>query len=60
MRAEAEQAATNMRATLLSATPDHPGALFDAVFKNMPEALRRERDEFLASLEPTLEPEGER
>jgi pyruvate dehydrogenase E1 component alpha subunit len=56
VQAEAEEAATTMRATLLAATPEHPGRLFDAVFKNMPESLRRERDEFLAALEP----EGER
>jgi pyruvate dehydrogenase E1 component alpha subunit len=52
VRQEAEVAAGQMRATLLAATPAHPGLLFDAVFKHPPEALRRERDEFLATLEP--------
>jgi pyruvate dehydrogenase E1 component alpha subunit len=56
VQAEAESAATTMRATLLAATPEHPAYLFDTVYKQMPEALRRERDEFMASLEP----EGER
>ena len=41
-----------MRQTLLAATPEHPARVFDNVYRNMPEALRRERDEFLASLEP--------
>ena len=49
---QAEDAASAMRQTLLAATPDHPARVFDSVFRNMPEALRRERDEFLASLEP--------
>jgi pyruvate dehydrogenase E1 component alpha subunit len=49
---EAEEAANTMRATLLAAAPEHPGALFDSVYKDMPESLRRERDEFLAALEP--------
>ncbi|HEX3269192.1 MAG TPA: thiamine pyrophosphate-dependent enzyme [Ktedonobacterales bacterium] len=49
---EAEDSASKMRQTLLAATPEHPSRVFDSVYKNMPEALRRERDEFLASLEP--------
>jgi pyruvate dehydrogenase E1 component alpha subunit len=48
---EAEDAASSMRQTLLAAKPEHPARVFDSVFRNMPEALRRERDEFLASLE---------
>ncbi len=49
---EAEDSASKMRQTLLAATPEHPSRVFDNVYRNMPEALRRERDEFLASLEP--------
>jgi pyruvate dehydrogenase E1 component alpha subunit len=49
---EAEDRASAMRATLLATPPEHPASVFDSVFRNMPEALRRERDEFLASLEP--------
>jgi pyruvate dehydrogenase E1 component alpha subunit len=49
---EAEDQASAMRQTLLAATPEHPARVFDTVYSNMPEALRRERDEFLASLEP--------
>ena len=49
---EAEDSASKMRQTLLAATPEHPARVFDTVYRNMPEALRRERDEFLASLEP--------
>jgi 2-oxoisovalerate dehydrogenase E1 component alpha subunit len=52
VRQEAEDAAAGMRQMLRAATPEHPGALFDAVYRNPPEALRRERDEFLAALEP--------
>jgi len=48
----AEEAAAKMRATLLAASPDHPATIFDTVYTNMPESLRRERDEFLAGLEP--------
>ena len=44
---EAEDSASKMRQTLLAATPEHPGRIFDTVYRNMPEALRRERDEFL-------------
>jgi pyruvate dehydrogenase E1 component alpha subunit len=49
---DAEDAASKMRKTLLAATPEHPARVFDSVYRNMPDALRRERDEFLASLEP--------
>ena len=49
---EAEDSASKMRQTLLAATSEHPARVFDTVYRNMPEALRRERDEFLASLEP--------
>ncbi|MBF6590718.1 MAG: pyruvate dehydrogenase (acetyl-transferring) E1 component subunit alpha [Ktedonobacterales bacterium] len=49
---EAEEAAAAMRQTLLNAAPAHPGTVFDLVFANPPDSLRRERDEFLAALEP--------
>jgi pyruvate dehydrogenase E1 component alpha subunit len=49
---EAEDQAGVMRSALLAATPEHPARIFDTVYRNLPEALRRERDEFLASLEP--------
>jgi 2-oxoisovalerate dehydrogenase E1 component subunit alpha len=48
---EAEDQASAMRAALLAAAPEHPARIFDTVYRNPPEALRRERDEFLAALE---------
>jgi pyruvate dehydrogenase E1 component alpha subunit len=52
VQTQAEEAAATLRTMLLAATPAHPGRLFDTIYKNMPESLRRERDEFAASLEP--------
>ena len=52
VRAEAEERAAAVRRALLEAKPAHPAHLFDLVFEQMPEALRRERDELSASLEP--------
>lgn len=49
---EAEERAAAMRRTLLAAQAPHPAATFDLVFANPPEALLRERAEFVASLEP--------
>jgi 2-oxoisovalerate dehydrogenase E1 component alpha subunit len=49
---EAEERATAMRQTVLTATPPHPETVFNLVFANPPAALLRERDEFTASLEP--------
>jgi 2-oxoisovalerate dehydrogenase E1 component alpha subunit len=53
VHAEADQRAVDMRRTLLVAQPEPPAHVFDLVFHNPPGALRRERDEFTASLEPT-------
>lgn len=47
---EAEERATGMRQTLLSAAPDHPGAVFGLVYSNPPQSLLRERDAFIAEL----------
>jgi 2-oxoisovalerate dehydrogenase E1 component alpha subunit len=55
---EAEDRASAMRQALLAATPEHPARIFDTVYRNPPEALRRERDEFLASLEQGAEQGG--
>lgn len=52
VRAEAEERTVDMRRTLLAAQPEHPAHIFDRVFHNPPGALRRERDEFIAALEP--------
>jgi pyruvate dehydrogenase E1 component alpha subunit len=52
VREEAEARAARMRETLLTAEPAHPTALFDRVFANQPESLRRERDEMAAALAP--------
>lgn len=52
VRAEAEERATQMRQTLLSAPVGHPAEVFDLVYANPPASLLRERDEFTASLEP--------
>ncbi|HEY7982875.1 MAG TPA: pyruvate dehydrogenase (acetyl-transferring) E1 component subunit alpha [Ktedonobacterales bacterium] len=52
VRAEAEARAAAMRQTLLTAEPPHPTAIFDLVFANQPESLRRERDELGAALAP--------
>src|SRR5690348_6515149 len=49
---EAEERAAAMRRTLLAAPVPHPAATFDLVFANPPEALLREKAEFVASLEP--------
>lgn len=49
---EAEERASSLRNALISAPPEHPAKVFDLVYANMPEALRRERDEFIAGLEP--------
>jgi 2-oxoisovalerate dehydrogenase E1 component alpha subunit len=51
-REEAEERAAAMRRTLLAAQPAHPAQVFDLVFANPPEALRRERDELSAALQP--------
>ncbi|HEX9070069.1 MAG TPA: thiamine pyrophosphate-dependent enzyme [Ktedonobacterales bacterium] len=51
-RDAAEGAALRMRSDLLAAQADHPGAIFDHVFKNPPAAHLRERDVFLADIEP--------
>ncbi len=51
-QAEADQRAAEMRNTLLSAPVPHPGTVFDQVYANPPAALLRERDEFVAMLEP--------
>jgi 2-oxoisovalerate dehydrogenase E1 component alpha subunit len=51
VRADADERAADMRRTLLAAQPEHPAHIFDLVFENPPGALRRERDEFIASLE---------
>jgi pyruvate dehydrogenase E1 component alpha subunit len=48
---EAEERAAEARRTLLSLPVPHPSRVFDLVFANPPEALRREREEFVASLE---------
>jgi pyruvate dehydrogenase E1 component alpha subunit len=55
---DAEDRATGMRQTLLSATPDHPGDVFGLVFANPPQALLRERDAFVAELADAAETEG--
>jgi pyruvate dehydrogenase E1 component alpha subunit len=47
---EAEERAQGMRQTLLSATPDHPEAVFGLVYANPPQSLLRERDAFVADL----------
>ncbi|HEU5437744.1 MAG TPA: thiamine pyrophosphate-dependent enzyme [Ktedonobacterales bacterium] len=47
----AEEAATNMRQTLLNAPPPHPGIVFDQVYANPPDSLLREKAEFVSSLE---------
>jgi pyruvate dehydrogenase E1 component alpha subunit len=52
LTAEAEERAAAMRRTVLAAPVPHPGAVFDLVFANPPAALLRERDEFVAALEP--------
>jgi pyruvate dehydrogenase E1 component alpha subunit len=49
---EAEARAVQMRQTLLNAAVPHPATVFDAVFANPPASLVRERDEFIAALEP--------
>jgi len=49
---EAEGWALSMREKLLSAATPHPAQVFDLVFANPPDALRREKSEFIAALEP--------
>jgi 2-oxoisovalerate dehydrogenase E1 component subunit alpha len=49
---DAEDRATGMRQTLISATPDHPENVFGLVFANPPRELLRERDAFVAELAP--------
>ncbi len=41
-----------MRSTLINASVPHPSTVFDLVFANPPDALLRERDEFVEALEP--------
>ncbi len=48
---EADERAVSMRRTLLEAQAEHPGRIFDLVFHNSPEALRREREELSAALD---------
>ncbi|HEU0026734.1 MAG TPA: pyruvate dehydrogenase (acetyl-transferring) E1 component subunit alpha [Ktedonobacterales bacterium] len=55
---EAEERASAMRQTLVAAAPEHPGKVFDLVFANQPESLRRERDTFVAELAPDAGTEG--
>ena len=52
---EAEERASTMRRTLLSAPVPHPGRVFDLVFANPPESLMREKAEFLSALETEAE-----
>ncbi len=49
---EAEERASAMRRTLLAASSEHPGRVFDLVYANPPESLMREKAELLADLEP--------
>jgi 2-oxoisovalerate dehydrogenase E1 component alpha subunit len=56
VRAEADEQAAAMRRALLEAQLAQPARIFDLVFEQMPEALRRERDELSAALEPGGEP----
>jgi len=58
VEAEAEERAAAMRRTLLAATPDHPGAVFDLVYANPPAALMQEKAEFVAALEAVDETAG--
>ena len=48
---EAEERASAMRQTVLSARPPHPESVFNLVFANPPASLLRERDEFTESLD---------
>ncbi len=57
-QSEAEERAASMRQTLIAATPDHPGAVFDLVYANPPQTLLRERDAFVAELAPDAPQEG--
>lgn len=50
--AEADDRAAAMRRTLLSAPVPHPSRVFDLVYANPPEALLREKAEFVSALEP--------
>jgi 2-oxoisovalerate dehydrogenase E1 component alpha subunit len=52
VRDDAEARASQMRETLLAAVPPDPTAVFDWVFGNQTESLRRERDELGAALAP--------
>jgi 2-oxoisovalerate dehydrogenase E1 component alpha subunit len=51
VREEAEEQASAMRRKMLALPVPHPSRVFDLVFADPPEALRRERQEFVASLE---------
>lgn len=51
VREQAEEQAATMRQDLLAMPVPHPGRVFDTVFANPPEALLREKAEFLAALE---------
>ncbi len=57
-QAEADERATQMRQTLIAATPDHPASVFDLVYANPPQSLLRERDAFVAELAPETPQEG--
>jgi 2-oxoisovalerate dehydrogenase E1 component alpha subunit len=49
---EAEERATTVRQQLLAMPAAHPSTVFDLVFAQPPQALTREKEEFIASLEP--------
>ena len=49
---EADERAAAMRRVVTTAQTPHPGVVFDLVYANPPEALMREKAEFVASLEP--------
>jgi pyruvate dehydrogenase E1 component alpha subunit len=51
VRDEAEECANAMRRAMLALPVPHPSRVFDLVFANPPESLRREREEFAKSLE---------
>lgn len=55
---EAEERAATMRRTLLAAPMPHPSSVFDVLYANPPAAFVRERDEFLAALDPGVESGG--
>ena len=51
VREQAEEQASAMRGKLLVMSVPHPSRVFELVFANPPDALQREREEFVASLE---------